>query len=156
MKKFAVLLFTLLISVCSYGQTHYFTTNPVDVFGRYGLIERYIFSGEYIVYHYNDDGSLSFLTTQEATILINDELGYYSIIFNNSKQLEVYEFEYKKAEWDDDILFLESKDVFGVKIAILAIWDDEYFTNLTLFWYDKNAKDTLLYYITLETNPILW
>lgn len=155
MKKFVILVFTLVISLCSFGQKHYFTNNPAEIFEKVGVSDQYIFDGEYVVFNYDGD-TIHYLTTQDATILINDVLGYYSIIFLNSDQLEVYEFEYKKVEWQGDILTLESKDIFGVKVAILAIWDYEGVTNLTLWWYNKSAKDTLLYYIILESNPTLW
>ena len=156
MKRLIISLIFIMISGAVYSQRHFFTQDYDKAYG-YGTNFDYIFEGEYDVYYKENDTDTSrYISKQLATIIINDTFGYYSLIFNHDSTYEVYEFEYKRIDWVDNIMCMTSKDFIGTKIAVLGIDERDDYTYLYLVWTDKSLYDKMLYYIKTPTRRRLY
>lgn len=156
MKKLLLLIVFTVLSFCGFSQKHYYSTDDSLIYNVYGVQEQYIFPAEYNVYYLNESqDTFKLLTTQYASILVNDEFGYFQLIFfYDFDVIEVYEWEYKKIDWKDDKMQLVSKDLFGVELAVLSLWDDEEYSYVALLTSDKKTKDKLLYLTKIYNMPI--
>lgn len=149
MKKLLVLLISIMSSMFTYSQHHYYAQDYGQVYGH-GTSFDYVFDCEYYVY-YNEDyrdytSSFEFVCNQFATISINDTLGFYSLVFKHDSIYEVYEFEYDGILWEDSVMWLVSKDFIGLKTAALGIEEENGHTRLYLLWFDEPGYSVSLYY----------
>lgn len=158
MKKIFLIILLIIVSLSGFSQKHYYSTDDSLIMNRLGIKEQYIFPADYAVYYLNENqDTFNLIAVQWASIIINDEYGYYQLLFfHDFGVVEVYEWEYKRIEWRNDgqVMALVSKDVFGVEVAVLSLWEDEEWSHIALLTSDKKLRDKLLYYTKIKNHQL--
>ena len=125
MKRLFLLFLFCIIPFLGFSQDIYVTDNIDEVLYRDGISLDFVFSGiSKVFYKEQKDSMWHYLTERHTIILINDTLGYWSVILDNESSYDytVYEYTYREVTWDDEMrMCFAASNFWGIKNGILCI-----------------------------------